>query len=90
MHTRLPQWKVLHTCIVWKSSRENGVKLEVLQDPSFDCVSAKWTGFKVDVGVSAHYFDNSIDITVHRIYMIPTVTGELLCYSLGRHRVSVS
>jgi len=90
MHTRLPQWKVLRTCVVWKSSRENGVKLEVLQDPSFDCVSAKWTGFKVDVGVSAHYFDNSIDITVHRIYMIPTVTGGLLCYSLGRRRVSVS
>ena len=65
MHTRLDQL-ALRTCVVWKSSRENGVKLEVLQDPSFDDVSSEWTGFDVDVGVSAHYFHNSIDITVHR------------------------
>jgi len=54
MHACLPKRRVLRTCVVWKSSRENGVKLEVLQDPSFDYVSAsKWTGFNVDVGVCA-------------------------------------
>jgi len=66
MHTRLDQL-TLRTCVMWKNSRENGVKLEVLQDPSFDDVSGEWTGFNVDVGVSAHYFHNSIGITVHRI-----------------------
>ena len=52
MHTRLRQ-STLRTCVVWKSSRENSVKLEVFRDPSFDDVSGKWTGFDVDVGVCA-------------------------------------
>ena len=44
MHTRLRR-STLRTCVVWKSSRENSVKLEVFRDPSFDDVSGKWTGF---------------------------------------------
>ena len=61
----------LRTCVMWQSgSGENGVKLEMLQDPSFDYVSGEWMGFDVDVSgifpVSAHYCHNGIDITVHR------------------------
>ena len=60
----------LHTCVVWKSSRDNRVKLEVFRDPDFGCVSGEWTGFAIDVGrlfpVLAHYSRISIDITVHR------------------------
>jgi len=66
MHTHLDQL-TLRTCVMWKSPRENGVKLEVFRDPGSDYLSGKWTGFNVDVGVSAHYFHNSIDVTVHRI-----------------------
>jgi len=67
MHTCLDQL-ALRTCVMWKSSRENRVKLEILRDPSFDGISGEWTGFDVDVSVPAHYFYNSIiDIAVHRI-----------------------
>ena len=70
MQTRLRQM-TLRTCVVLKSPRENGVKLEVFWDPSCDdVVSGEWTAFDVDVGeifpVSAHYFCISIDVTVHR------------------------
>jgi len=65
MRTRLDQL-TLRTCVVGKSSRDNGVKLEVFWDPGFGYVSDEWTGFDVDVGgifpVSAHYFRISIDI----------------------------
>ena len=74
MQTSLRQL-TLRTCVVWKSSRENRVKLEVFQDPSFDYVSGEWTGFDVDVGgifpVFAHYFRTSID-TTHRKQSIKT------------------
>jgi len=93
MRTRLHQL-TLRTCVVWKSSRENGVKLEVFRNSGFDYISGEWAGFDVDVGgifpASMHYFCISIDITVHRKYMIPTVTGKISCYLLGRCRVSVS
>ena len=60
----------LHTCVMWTSSRDNRVKLEVFRDPDFGCVSGEWTGFAIDVGglfpVLAHYSRISIDITVHR------------------------
>ena len=53
----------LHTCIVWKSSRENGVKLKVLRE-------GEWMGSDADVGeifpVPVHYFHIRIDITFHR------------------------
>ena len=53
MQTRLRELTV-RTGVVRKSSRENGVKLEVFRDPSFDYVSGKWTGFlDVNVGVCA-------------------------------------
>ena len=66
MQTRLHQL-TLRTGVVCKSSTENGVKLEVFRDPSFDYVPGKWTGFlNVNVGVSAHYFHISIDISIHR------------------------
>ena len=43
MQTRLRQL-TLRTGVVWKSSRENGVKLEVFRDPGFqDYVSGEWT-----------------------------------------------
>ena len=65
MQTRLRQF-TLRTGVVWKSPRENGVKLEVFRDPDFDYVSGEWTRLDVDVSVSAHYFRISIDIMVHR------------------------
>ena len=69
MQTRLCQL-TLRTCVVWQSSRENGVKLEVFRDHGFGNVSGEWTGFDVDVGetfpVPANYFRISIDMTVHR------------------------
>ena len=66
MRSRLGQL-TLRTGVVWKSSKENGVKLEVFpRDPGFDYVSGEWTRFDVDVGVSVHYFHINIDITVHR------------------------
>jgi len=69
MLTRLPQW-TLGTHVMWKSSRENGIKLEVFRDPGFDYVSGEWTAYDVDVGgifsVPAHYFRISIDIIIHR------------------------
>ena len=67
MQTRLHQL-TLRT-VVYKSSTQNGVKLEVFRDPSFDYVSGEWIGFHVSVGRifprSAYYFHVSIDIT-HR------------------------
>ena len=69
MQTRLRQL-TLRTGVVWKSSRENGIKLEVFEDPGLDCVSGQWTGLDVDVGgifpVAVHYFRIPIDIIVHR------------------------
>jgi len=54
MRTRLNQL-TLRTCVMRKSSGENGVKLEMLRDPSFDYnyVSGEWTGFDADVSVCA-------------------------------------
>ena len=52
MQTRLHQL-TLRTCVVRKSSRENGVKLEVFQAPDFDYVSGDWTGCELDVGESS-------------------------------------
>ena len=60
----------LRTCVVWRSPRENGVKLEVFQHPSLGHASGEWMGFNVDVSgifpVSTHHSHISIDITVHR------------------------
>ena len=50
MQTRLHQL-TLRTGVVWRNSRENGVKLEVFQDPGFDDVSGEWMCFP-DVNVS--------------------------------------
>ena len=74
MQTRLPQL-ILRTCVVWKSPRENGVKLEVFRDPGFGYVSGEWMGFDGDVGgiflVPTHYSCIGIDIT-HRKQNIKT------------------
>ena len=43
----------LHTCVMWKSDRDNRVKLEVFPDPDFGCVSGEWTRFDVEVGDSS-------------------------------------
>jgi len=68
-----------HTYVVWKSPRENVIKLEVFRDLSFGNAVAEWMGPDVDVGgifpVLAQYFRISIDITIDRKYMISTVTG---------------
>ena len=48
MQTHLCQL-ILHTCVVWRSLSQNGVKLEVFPDPGFGYVSGKWMGFNVDV-----------------------------------------
>ena len=50
MQTHLCQL-ILQTDVVWKNTRENGVKLEVFQDPGFDDVSGEWMCFP-DVNVS--------------------------------------
>ena len=75
MQTRLDEL-MLRTCVMWKSPRENGVKLEVFRDTGFDYISDEWTVFDVDVCgiflVPAHYFRISIDITVHRRQNIKT------------------
>ena len=65
MQTHLCQF-TLRTCVMWASSRKNGVKLAVFRDPSLDYVSGEWTRFDVDVGVSVHCSHISIDIPVHR------------------------
>ena len=71
MQTRLSQL-ALRTCIVWKSSSWNGVKLEVCPDPGFGYVSGEWIGLDGNVGgivsLSAHHFS----ITVHRKQNIKT------------------
>ena len=82
MRTRLDQLSLRTSCVAWKSSRKNGVKLEVSQHPGFGNVPGEWTGFDVEVSgifpVPAHnYLRISIDIAIHRIQMIPTVTGGL-------------
>ena len=63
IRTQLDQL-TLRTCVVWRSSRENEVKLEVFRDPDFDYVSGEWTGFNVNVGGifsgSMHHFCISI------------------------------
>ena len=44
----------MRTGVMWKSSRENGVKLVVFWDPGFDYVSGEWMCFRYwDVGVYA-------------------------------------
>ena len=79
METRLPRstWILQTSCIMWKSSRTCGVKLEVFQDPGFSIVSGQWTGFDVDVSrfffVHAHY--RLIGHCLYREQTIPTVTG---------------
>ena len=41
---------ILHTsCVMWKSSRTCGIKLEVFREPGLSNVSGEWTGFDVDV-----------------------------------------
>ena len=72
METRLRQSTLRTSCIAWKNSRKSGVKLKIFRDPGFGDVSGEWRGFDVDVGgiflgVPAHYFRISIDITVHRM-----------------------
>ncbi|KIM68269.1 hypothetical protein SCLCIDRAFT_1209685, partial [Scleroderma citrinum Foug A] len=41
-------WIMQTSCVMWKSSRMYGVKLEVFRDLGFGNVSSQWTGFDVD------------------------------------------
>ncbi|KIM68142.1 hypothetical protein SCLCIDRAFT_1006255 [Scleroderma citrinum Foug A] len=41
-------WILQTSCVMWKSSRTCGVKLEVFQDPSFGFMSGEWTSFNID------------------------------------------
>ena len=76
---RLPRstWILQTSCVMWKSSRTCGVKLEVFRDPGFGNVSGQWRGFDVDVGklffVHAHY--HLIGHLLYREQTIPTATG---------------
>ena len=49
LHTRLPRsnWILQTSCVMWKSSRIFGVKLEVFRDRGI--ASGEWTNFDVDV-----------------------------------------
>ena len=51
METPLPQstWILQTSCVMWRSSRICGIKLEVFQNPRFGIALGKWTGFDVDV-----------------------------------------
>jgi len=79
METTLPRstWILQTSCVMWKSSRMWGVKLEVFRDPGFGNVSDRWTGFDVDVRriffVHTHY--HLIGHCLYREQTIPTVTG---------------
>ena len=81
MQSRLCRSTLRTSCVVWKRPRKIGVKFDFFRDPALGNVSGKWMSFDVDVGglfqMPACYFRISIDITVHRTQMIPTVTGGL-------------
>ena len=88
METPLPwsTWILQTSCVIWKSSRICGVKLEVFRDPRFGiALAGEWTGFDADVSkfffVHAHYYLVGIDI-VNREQTIPTVTGEVSRYAV--------
>ena len=51
MQTRLPRTtKILQiSSVIWRSSRMNGIKLDVFDDPGIGDVSGEWTAFDVDV-----------------------------------------
>ena len=78
LQTRLPgsTWILQTSCVMWKSSRIYGVKLEVFRDPGFGNVLGEWMGFDVDVSrlllLHAHYYPIG---RLYREQMIPTVTG---------------
>ena len=79
METRLPRstWVLQTSCVMWKSSRICGVKLDVFQNPRFGIASGEWTGFDVDVSrfflVHTHYYP--IGYCLYRELTIPIVTG---------------
>ena len=79
LQTRLPQttWILQTSCIVWKSSRICGIKLEVFREPGFGIASGEWTGFDVDVSifflVHAHYY--LVSHCSYRKQTIPVATG---------------
>ena len=79
LQTRLPRstWILQTSCVMWKSSRIRGIKLDVFQDPRFGIASGEWTGFDVDASrcffVHAHYY--LIGHCLYREQTIPTVTG---------------
>ena len=59
-------WILRTSCIMWKSSRLCGVKLEVFQDPGFGDVSGEWTGFDIDV--SKFFLCMHITISLVTVY----------------------
>jgi len=68
LETHLPRstWILQTSCVMWKSSRTCGVKLEVFQDPDFGNVSGKWIGFDVDV--SRFLFVHALTISLVTVY----------------------
>ena len=83
METHLPRstWILQISCIMWKSSRICGVKLEVSQNPRFGIASGEWTGFDVDVSrflLNVHVPYCLIGHCLYREQMILTVTGGVL------------
>ena len=82
LQTCLPQstWILQTSCVMWKSSKICGIKLEVFWNPGFSYVSGAWTNFAIGVSrflfVHAPYDLIHIGIT-NREHTIPTVTGEV-------------
>ena len=76
MQIRLPRTtRILQTSsVIWRSSRMNGVKLEVFHDPGFGDVSGEWTAFDVNVGsfCTSHWHQYHY---LFREQTIPAVTG---------------
>ena len=56
LQNRLPRsnWLLQTSCVMWKSSRICGIKLDVFWDPYFSNLSGGWTGFDVDVSLYTH------------------------------------
>ena len=83
METPLPRstWILQTSCVMWKSSRTCGVKLEVFRNPrSGIATSGEWTGFDVDVSrfcfVGA--YSHLIRHCFYREQTILTVIGGVL------------
>ena len=86
MEIRLPRsdWILQTSCVMWKSSRICGVRLEVIRDPHFSRVQGTWRNFDVDVSMFffVHAYYCLIGHCLYREQTIPTVTGGVSRYAI--------